>query len=35
LGKTFKKDLEINGLTINMTYVKILWHHLIHVADPT
>lgn len=35
IGKTFKKDLEANGLAINMIHDKTLWHRLIHVTDPT
>jgi hypothetical protein len=35
IRETIRKDLEVNELDPNMVYDRTLWHHLIHVADPT
>ena len=35
MDKTVKKDLYLNGLSINMIYDRIQWCLLIHVANPT
>ncbi|KAF1893453.1 hypothetical protein Lal_00001931 [Lupinus albus] len=35
IGKVIKKDLEINILSMNMIYNRVLWYRLIHVTDPT
>ena len=35
IGKTIIRDLNINGLNKNIIYDRALWHHLIHVANPT
>ena len=35
IGETIKRDLDVNGLNINMIYNRTLWCHLIHVADAT
>jgi len=35
IRETIQKDLEINELNRNMVYDRVLWCHLIHVADPT
>ena len=35
IGETIKRDLNVNGLNINMIYDRTLWCLLIHVADPT
>ena len=34
IGKTIKKDLEFNGLIVNMIYDRTFWCCLIHVTDP-
>ena len=35
IGKSIKKDLDFNGVIIDMVYNKILWICLIHGADHT
>ena len=35
IGETIRRDLDVNGLNINMIYDRTLWCCLIHVADPT
>lgn len=35
LGEITKKDLDVNGLFIDMIYDRILWSGLIHVSNPT
>ena len=34
IGETIKRDLEFNGLNVNMIHDRTLWLHLIHVIDP-
>lgn len=34
IDETIKKNLEVNGLSMNMIYERTLWYHLIHVAEP-
>jgi len=34
IEETVEKDLEVNGLDIDMAYDKTLQHRLIYVADP-
>ena len=31
--ETIRRDLNVNGLNINMIFDRILWHRLIHVAN--
>ena len=33
--ETVKRDLNVNGLNINMISDRALWHRLIHIADST
>ena len=35
IRETIRNDLEDNELDPNLVYDRILWRHLIHVADPT
>ena len=35
IGETIKRDLNVNGLNINMIYDRALWRRLIHVANST
>ena len=35
IRETIKKDLDVNGLNINMIYDRILWCCLIYMGDPT
>ena len=35
IGKTIKKDLNFNGLIVNVIYNRKIWRYLIHVANPT
>lgn len=35
IGEIIKKDLDFNNLSIDMISDRILWRHLIHVADST
>ena len=35
IDEIIKKDLDFNGLSIDMVYDKTQWHHLIHVTNPT
>ena len=35
VGETVKRDLNINGLNINMIYYRALWRRSIHVGYPT
>jgi len=35
IREAIRKDLEVNELDPNLIYDRILWRHLIHVADPT
>ena len=34
-GETIKRDLDCNGLNVNMIYNRTLCHRLIYVANPT
>ena len=33
IGKSIKKDLDFNDLSIDMVYDETLWRYLIHVVD--
>lgn len=35
IGETINKDLDINGLSIDMVHDKTLWRHLLHIVDPS
>lgn len=35
LGETIKKDSNVNDLSINMIYDRIIWRRLINVDNPT
>lgn len=35
IDQIIKRDLEFNGLFLDLTHDQILWCHLIHVADHT
>ena len=35
ISETIKKDLNVNGLNVNMIFDRIIWCHLIYVANPT
>ena len=34
IGETIKRDLNVNGLNINMIYDRTLWSRPNHVVDP-
>lgn len=33
--QTIKKDFDLSCLSLDMVYDRVLWHCLIHVANPT
>ena len=35
IDETIKRDLNFNGLNVDMVYDKAVLHHCIHVVDPT
>ena len=35
IRKTIKRDLDVNALNVNMIDDRTLWHHPVHLADPT
>ncbi|KAL4349996.1 hypothetical protein AHAS_Ahas10G0097800 [Arachis hypogaea] len=35
IREVVKRDLHVNGLSVDMIHDRTQWHRLIHVADPT
>ena len=35
IEETISKDLDLNGLSIDIVYDRMQWCHLIYVANPT
>ena len=35
MKSTFDRDLDVNGLNVNMIYNRTLWRYMIYVANST